>query len=136
MAFGEITRLEPPRVVAYTWDWRNQPLGTRTEVTFEVEPDGSGSLVRLRHDGFVEPEQVQSHSHGWTHYEQRLAAVAEGRDPGPDTMGAESAVDTLQAARPSGDAVLDALGDPTRRAIVELLAERPRNVREIADHCP
>jgi uncharacterized protein YndB with AHSA1/START domain len=91
VAFGEITRLEPPRVVAYTWDWRDQPIGTRTEVTFEVEPDGSGSLVRLRHDGFAQPEQVQAHSHGWAHYGQRLAAVAEGRDPGPDTMGQEDA---------------------------------------------
>ena len=31
---------------------------------------------------------------------------------------------------------LDALGNPQRRAIVELLAERPRSVREIADGLP
>jgi DNA-binding transcriptional ArsR family regulator len=30
----------------------------------------------------------------------------------------------------------DALGDPHRRAIVELLADRPRSVREIADRLP
>ena len=30
----------------------------------------------------------------------------------------------------------DALGDPTRRAIVECLAEAPRAVREIADRLP
>jgi DNA-binding transcriptional ArsR family regulator len=31
---------------------------------------------------------------------------------------------------------LDALGDPTRRAIMELLAERPRPVGELADQLP
>lgn len=30
----------------------------------------------------------------------------------------------------------DALGDPHRRAIVELLADRPRTVRELADALP
>lgn len=30
----------------------------------------------------------------------------------------------------------DALGDPHRRAIVELLADRPQTVREIADRLP
>lgn len=35
-----------------------------------------------------------------------------------------------------GDAVLDALGDATRRSIVDLLAERPRHVRELADRLP
>jgi DNA-binding transcriptional ArsR family regulator len=31
---------------------------------------------------------------------------------------------------------LDALGNPHRRAIVELLSRRPRSVREIADRLP
>jgi DNA-binding transcriptional ArsR family regulator len=31
---------------------------------------------------------------------------------------------------------LDALGDPTRRAILELLAQRPRPVGELADELP
>jgi DNA-binding transcriptional ArsR family regulator len=35
----------------------------------------------------------------------------------------------------SGDP-FDALGDPHRRAIVELLADRPRSVQEIADQLP
>jgi DNA-binding transcriptional ArsR family regulator len=34
------------------------------------------------------------------------------------------------------EALLDALGDPTRRAIVERLAERPRAVGELADGLP
>jgi DNA-binding transcriptional ArsR family regulator len=34
------------------------------------------------------------------------------------------------------DPLWDVLGDPTRRAIVERLAERPLAVGEIADHLP
>jgi DNA-binding transcriptional ArsR family regulator len=41
----------------------------------------------------------------------------------------------MSTARISGDP-FDALGDPRRRAIVELLAEQPRSVREIADALP
>jgi DNA-binding transcriptional ArsR family regulator len=35
-----------------------------------------------------------------------------------------------------GDAGLGLLGDPTRRAIFELLARRPRSVGELADQLP
>lgn len=35
-----------------------------------------------------------------------------------------------------GDAGLGSLGDPTRRAIFELVARRPRSVGELADEVP
>ncbi len=38
--------------------------------------------------------------------------------------------------RMSGGRVLEALGDPTRRAIFEQLVTRPRSVRELADVLP
>jgi DNA-binding transcriptional ArsR family regulator len=41
----------------------------------------------------------------------------------------------MDAPRPTGDP-FDALGDPNRRAIVELLARGGRSVREIADSLP
>jgi DNA-binding transcriptional ArsR family regulator len=41
----------------------------------------------------------------------------------------------VKAAARAGNA-FDALGNPHRRAIVELLARRPRSVREIADTLP
>ncbi|MFE6610699.1 ArsR/SmtB family transcription factor [Amycolatopsis sp. NPDC057786] len=34
------------------------------------------------------------------------------------------------------DAAWNALGDPSRRAIIECLAERPQSVRELADQLP
>ena len=39
-------------------------------------------------------------------------------------------------SRSTGGQVLEALGDPTRRAIFEQLAGRPRSVRELADVLP
>jgi uncharacterized protein YndB with AHSA1/START domain len=86
-AEGEVTEFEPPRAVAYTWDWRNQPLGALTEVRFELEEDEGGTIVHLSHRGFRERAQQESHTHGWSYYGPRLKIVAEGGDPGPDRMG-------------------------------------------------
>jgi len=41
----------------------------------------------------------------------------------------------MNASRPAGDP-FDALGDPNRRAIVELLGARERSVQELADLLP
>jgi len=51
-----------------------------------LEPDGSGTLVRLRHRDLPSEEAAQGHGEGWTHYLGRLAIVVTGGDPGPDTM--------------------------------------------------
>jgi DNA-binding transcriptional ArsR family regulator len=42
----------------------------------------------------------------------------------------------VETYREAGGRALEALGDPTRRAIFERLAERPRSVRELADVLP
>jgi uncharacterized protein YndB with AHSA1/START domain len=84
VAFGEIVEYDPPRVVAYTWDWKNAPIGVRTVVKYELTKDGSGTLVRLTHTGFVDAERSEGHAKGWEHYLGRLKTAAEGGDPGPD----------------------------------------------------
>lgn len=43
---------------------------------------------------------------------------------------------TRAAEEAGADQVLDALGDPTRRAILEVLADGPRSVQAIADELP
>lgn len=83
-AEGEVIEFEPPRAVAFTWDWRNQPLGARTVVRFELEEDGPETVVRLTHTGFSEQAQQESHGAGWEHYAGRLKTIAEGGDPGSD----------------------------------------------------
>lgn len=86
IAVGEIVEFDPPRVVAYTWDWQNAPLGARTIVKFALTKDGKGTLVQLTHSGLLDAERAEAHGEGWAHYLKRLKITAEGGDPGPDTM--------------------------------------------------
>ncbi|MBV8365888.1 MAG: SRPBCC domain-containing protein [Candidatus Eremiobacteraeota bacterium] len=83
---GEIIELNPPTSLAYTWDWKNAPLGARTVVKFELSKDGNGTLVRLTHVGIPDEERVKNHAEGWAYYAKRLKIVAEGGDAGPDEM--------------------------------------------------
>lgn len=86
IAVGEVIEFDPPRAIAYTWDWKNSPLGSRTVVRYELETDGDATVVRLTHTGFLDAERAKNHAGGWQHYNDRLKIVAEGGDPGPDVM--------------------------------------------------
>jgi hypothetical protein len=46
-------------------------------------PDGEGTLIRLTRSDLT-PDQVEIHRLGWEQYVPRLAAVAEGRQVGPN----------------------------------------------------
>jgi uncharacterized protein YndB with AHSA1/START domain len=86
IAVGEIVEFDPPHAIAFTWDWKNSPLGSRTVVRYELEADGKATVVRLTHTGFVDAERAKMHGEGWAYYNDRLKIAAEGGDPGPDTM--------------------------------------------------
>ncbi len=93
VARGEYVAVEPPRRIVFTWGWEGEgqavPPGSSTvEVTFE--PDGDGTLLRLRHSG-LDAAQREAHSVGWEHYLPRLALAAAGADPGPDPWAAGEA---------------------------------------------
>jgi uncharacterized protein YndB with AHSA1/START domain len=90
-ARGEYVEVVPPSRVLFTFGWEGQQAGegehgvppgsSRVEVT--LEPDGDGTLVRLRHFGL--PEQAREmHGQGWELYLGRLAVAATGADPGRD----------------------------------------------------
>jgi uncharacterized protein YndB with AHSA1/START domain len=72
--------------VAFTWGWDGHPkvpAGSST-VTIELVALDGGTLVVLTHSG-LPADEIDAHRGGWGHYLARLAAVAEGRDPGSDT---------------------------------------------------
>lgn len=64
---GHVTRVDPPRAVSFTWAWHDEAdaRGEESTVTFEVVPDGEGSLFRLTHS-FTSEETVGNHEVGWT----------------------------------------------------------------------
>ncbi len=91
VARGEFVEIVPPSKVLVSFGWEGQEAGrgehgvppgsSRVEVT--LEPDGDGTLVRLRH--YDLPEQAREmHGQGWELYLGRLAIAASGGDPGPD----------------------------------------------------
>jgi uncharacterized protein YndB with AHSA1/START domain len=85
-ATGEFVEVVPYSRVVFTWGWERDlfgvpPASTRVEVS--LDPDGSGTLVRLVHHELPE-EGVEAHAAGWPRYLSRLSLVAAGGDPGPD----------------------------------------------------
>jgi uncharacterized protein YndB with AHSA1/START domain len=95
IARGEFVEIDPEKRVVFTFGWEGQentegphavpPGSTRVEVA--LQPDGDGTLVRLRHLDLPE-ESREIHGQGWDQYLGRLAVAATGRDPGPDPGGA------------------------------------------------
>jgi uncharacterized protein YndB with AHSA1/START domain len=89
-ASGRVVEVVENERVVFTWGWEQGPpvAPGSTTVAIELLPDGDGTLIRLTHSD-LPPDQIEIHRYGWEHFVPRLAAVSEGRDPGPDTMGGE-----------------------------------------------
>lgn len=88
VARGEYVVVEPPRRLVMTWGWEGSeavPPGSST-VEFTLEPDGEGTILRLRHTGLPNEEERTQHAHGWAHFVGRLVVAGPGGDPGPDPM--------------------------------------------------
>ncbi|MPZ70547.1 MAG: hypothetical protein GEU71_13620 [Actinobacteria bacterium] len=86
-AAGRVVEIVENERVVFTWGWEGHPQlppGAST-VTIDLVPEGSGTLIRLTHYD-LPPDEIDIHRMGWEHYTSRLAAVAEGRDPGPNQM--------------------------------------------------
>ena len=60
---GRYTEIDPPRRLAFTWIWDDNPTRTLIEVDFE-ERDGA-TLVRFTHSDLWDEEAVRSHEGGW-----------------------------------------------------------------------
>lgn len=88
IARGEVVEIVPNRRVVWTWGWEGEghpipPGSTRVEIS--LTEDGDQTIVRLTHSG-LPADAVKDHREGWQLFMPRLAAVAEGRDPGPNPV--------------------------------------------------
>ncbi len=86
IASGKYLEVVPNERVRFSFGWEgeNQPVPPGSSVVeITLIADGDSTLVRLEHSG-LPAEAQEMHGHGWELYLSRLAAVVEGRDPGPD----------------------------------------------------
>ena len=94
IARGEFVEVVPHSRVVFTWGWEADgnpvpPASSTVEIT--LTPAGSGTRLRLVHRDLPNEDARKGHAEGWEHYLDRLASVAGGGDPGPDTwMTAEA----------------------------------------------
>jgi uncharacterized protein YndB with AHSA1/START domain len=72
---GSVVEVVAPERLVVTWGWEAPgdatPPGS-SRVEFQVVPDRSGSIVRLRHSGLV-PEARAGHVEGWDAFLPGLA---------------------------------------------------------------
>jgi uncharacterized protein YndB with AHSA1/START domain len=91
VASGQFVEVVPAQRLVFTWGWEGEappvPPGSST-VTIELEPNGTGTLLRLTHSPLFPPPVAEHHQQGWERYLERLRVCAEGGDPGPDTAQA------------------------------------------------
>jgi uncharacterized protein YndB with AHSA1/START domain len=85
VARGEYVEVDPPRRVVFTWGWEGNdavPPGSST-VELDLDADGEGTILVLRHTGLPDGEAAAMHEEGWRFFTGRLMVAAGGGDPGP-----------------------------------------------------
>ena len=78
MSFGgTVTLCEPPRLLAFTWDFEDE----HSEVSYELEAAGEQVRLVLTHRKLASRDEVISVSGGWHTHLDILEAVLNGREP-------------------------------------------------------
>jgi uncharacterized protein YndB with AHSA1/START domain len=78
---GEITEIDPPRLLVYTWiaNW-HRDKNMKTMVRWDLAPTESGTHVKVTHSGLAqEPEASADYSGGWTSVVEKLKQFTEGK---------------------------------------------------------
>jgi uncharacterized protein YndB with AHSA1/START domain len=76
---GEITRIEPPRVLAFTWIYG----GAQSEVTFDLAPRGSDVELTITHRKIAGRDSRIGIMSGWDTHIGILDARLRGGEPEP-----------------------------------------------------
>lgn len=78
MSFGgTMTQCEPPRLLAYTWDFEDEP----SEVCYELQEAGDRVRLVLTHRKLTSHDEIISASGGWHTHLDILEDVLNGREP-------------------------------------------------------
>src|SRR5262245_44327399 len=62
---GEYVEIIEDRRLVFTWAWRNSPEIVSL-VSVELEPEGKGTQLTLRHERLADVESRDSHNSGWS----------------------------------------------------------------------
>jgi uncharacterized protein YndB with AHSA1/START domain len=62
------------RRLVMTWNWKQQP-GHESLLTVELRPEGEGTRLDLRHEGFLDFENRPTHEQGWNGALDKLATL-------------------------------------------------------------
>jgi uncharacterized protein YndB with AHSA1/START domain len=62
---GEYLRVEPPKFLSFTWRLDRDEDGTVTTVEVEFRATSKGTLLKLKHYGFVSQAIRDEHEKGW-----------------------------------------------------------------------
>ena len=76
---GKVTRLEPLRALAYTWNWE----GKETEVLYELKAKGKDVLLTIQHRLPEGGGMIKGVSAGWAVHTGILADQLSGVKPRP-----------------------------------------------------
>jgi uncharacterized protein YndB with AHSA1/START domain len=71
---GEFLEIAPPRRLVHTWDGAGAP-GTRSTVTYLLEPVAGNTRLTLRHSGFASRDMCHAFAIGWETSLERLAEI-------------------------------------------------------------
>lgn len=65
---GEVTEVDPPRAVGFTWAWHGEDgaRGHESRVRIELEELGAATRFTLTHSGLADRASADSHNGGWT----------------------------------------------------------------------
>lgn len=76
-ALGTYRVVDSPRRLVYTWRWKEEthPMREETLVTVELVPATNGTEIRLAHEGFPTPSDVDGHEQGWKICLDRLVGL-------------------------------------------------------------
>ncbi len=71
--YGTFQRVEPSKLLEFTWAMEGD--AQETTVTVEFEPDGNGTELILTHEGLTSAEDRAQNQAGWTEFFDRLQEV-------------------------------------------------------------
>lgn len=69
--------IENRRVVTDWADWRGDPAVPQQTVTWDLEPEGTGTRLAMTHAGFLRPVDISDYGMGWGEFLRQLKATSE-----------------------------------------------------------